>query len=102
MTSAAWYKAQSDNPIAYTPFGTYGKRSVEAVCALHWPTDHDMMRQRMSHLIAGQTVDESTTHLIIDRAVCKHTGTSVTGVLAGAREGKRKASMEEVSDLTGL
>ena len=39
------------------------------------------MRQRMSHLIAGQTVDESISHLIIDKAVSKHTGTTVTMAL---------------------
>ena len=81
LTSDDWYKLQSEFPISYTPFGTYGKNSISAVCALHWPTDHGMMRQRMSHLIAGQTVDESISHLIIDKAVSKHTGTTVTMAL---------------------
>ena len=81
ITADEWYRVQSANPIEYTPFGTHGKRAASAVCALHWPSDHAMITHRLSQLVVGQTVDESTTHLIIDRAVCKNTGTVVTMAL---------------------
>ena len=44
------------------------------MCALHWPTDHNLVTQRLQHLVAGHTVDESVSHLVIDTAVCKNTG----------------------------
>ena len=81
LTQQEWYRVQSAFPISYTPYGTYGKQAANAVCALHWPTDHDMMRQKVAHLIVGKTVDENHTHLIIDEAVCKRTGTVVSAAL---------------------
>ena len=72
-----WYRLQSKFPSAYTPYGTKGKHAANAVCALHWPTDHAMVRQRAQRVAAGHTVDEELSHLIIGRAVCSHNGRSV-------------------------
>lgn len=72
-----WEACKRRDPVAYTPYGSMGKRAVEAVCALHRNADFERMRQRALATIKGQTVDESVSHLVTDQATHSDTGTLV-------------------------
>ena len=65
---------QSKCPIELTPFGRLGKHAQHAVASLHHWNDRAMVQDRLKNLVAGHTVDEDVTHLILGTVVCKNTG----------------------------